>query len=484
MKIIVYLVFIIIPLYQLSSQPAIIQISERIGSEIDSTTRVYFGLFSKVKNYKRAYLEKQNEQLRFVIECDSAGKSSVEYLNINQQLFDDYKYWIDNFEVITQPEYADKHNYDSTFFKNCRVTGYYSNKNKKKINVTLMDSSKITGQLLYADDDFLVLYQSNENYSWKIRNEYLKCIYYRELLSVEEFDYDLIGGHHDLYLENKSDFNSYISYVGNESSLPLLAPEIKQLIISSQKESQSKKYPDQIAILKISEYYKLKVETKKANNKSSTMIFSFGSGFINLEKQITYKMTKNFRPTQKYIVKIPNVYYFYADALMNFDSTVNASFSYQNILSTNTSGPILNRFSANCFGVNIHFLDISGSLLKKEFSSLLSLIFGFEIYFMNYSVNWKEAFIKDELGDYNLSSTKNVSSLNPVVYEFLLGSKYNFKIVKGLIGSISAAASYIPNFGKMNLDLQIYGRTYKLDSDLSNFSHFGYNIKFGLGFTF
>ena len=471
------------------AQGNILQISERIGNEIDSTTRVYFGLFSKVKNYKKAYLEKQNEQLRFVIECDSAGKSSVEYLNINQQLFDDYKYWINNFEMIAQPDYTDKHEYDSTFFKNCRVTGYYSNKNKKQINITLMDSSKITGQLLYANDNFLVLYLSNENYSWEIRKEYIKCIYYREILKIEEFNYDLIGGHHDLYLQNKPEFNSYISYVGNESSLPLLAPEIKQLIISSQKESQSKKYPEQIEILKISEYYKLKVEQKKTSEKSKDkfklMLLGIGMGQIKLENNISCTMVMNFKPSQNYNITIPNVTTYFAEAIMNFDSLIDVGLTYQYLTDMVPIGLLLNQLTGNSLGINIYLLNLNGNLLNKESSLIWSLSLGYNLYFMNYSINWNDVFKKGELYyDYMKSLYKDLIFLNSVVYEYLLNSSFYFKVSKSLRASITAGLSYIPKFGKIHLELEQYNRTYKLDSESSNYTNLGYNIKLGIGIAF
>ena len=483
MKVKFLLILYFVACSYLYSQENIFTISERIGSEIDSTTRVYFGLFSKVKNFKKAHLEKQNEQLRFVIECDSSGKSYTEYMNIDSQLLDDYKYWVENFETISQVGYKDNHNYDTNYFKNCRVTAYYINK-EKNIDIILMDSSKIHGQLIYSDSNFVLIYKTNELYNWRQFDKLAVCIYYKDILKINDLSYDLIGGHKDIFLKNRYELNDYVSYTGEISYLHLLSPESKNLLKKSMEIVKNKKFYEPLGTFEISEYYQLKMSEKRSLEQISFLTLTFGKNIISSNSSVSCEMVKNFRPTVKYNIDIPSIHDFYCEAVFNLKSIVSLGLIYQTNPGSNSNGPILKQLSSNSIGVNLYLINFVSTLFTSRYFSLLSLVFGYNVNFINYTVDWKESVLWDEGGDYNFGLNKESKFLNSNISEITSKLIYNFNIYKGFIGSSSVGISYVPGYGGVYLNFEKFGRTYKLKSISGTNSSLGYNINLGIGYAF
>ena len=152
-------------------------ISERVGDEIDSIERRYFGVMSYVPGFVSAHFT--------VLADDSVAMkihSSIKDTSIvmPKTALTHFAHYFDNYEEIIQKEQLESV-YRVIYY--CRPLELFLP--QKKARFTLQNNINITGEILYANDTVIVLDTGKMPARWQNISKQYRIIHYSEIYSTE-----------------------------------------------------------------------------------------------------------------------------------------------------------------------------------------------------------------------------------------------------------------------------------------------------------
>ncbi|TAL68472.1 MAG: hypothetical protein EPN82_10805 [Bacteroidetes bacterium] len=210
----------------LGEEPKVIELSQRVGTEISQIERDYFGLFPNANGFISAQL--LNDEISgnyFLIQTEN-GQHEIK---IEENNILELRKVIENFEKIINRKNPTKLDIDVSLIRDWMKvnTIYYSDADK--VNLKLMNGDSITGQLLFFDDKRLCVYQYEEGLYYKNVEAKTRIILYNEVYSVKEAEYPVIKGNHFLYSENRKSMTDLSVLRDNDDKLKPL-PEVLEMI--------------------------------------------------------------------------------------------------------------------------------------------------------------------------------------------------------------------------------------------------------------
>lgn len=141
----------------------LVPLSARMGDTIDLEERNYFGLFPLYPNFESAKLYQVNETLyRLRLQLMDNGQSSEAVIELDNNRLAAIQHYIDNFESLFDNEQSVAWGYV------IKVANPVMHINRKSpgVEATLVDKSRRRGQLLYIDENVLVLSKEKTLQHW------------------------------------------------------------------------------------------------------------------------------------------------------------------------------------------------------------------------------------------------------------------------------------------------------------------------------
>ncbi|MCX6153550.1 MAG: hypothetical protein NT007_05270 [Candidatus Kapabacteria bacterium] len=232
------IILFIFPLIS-ASQDKEITLSPRIGNEINLYTKNYFNLFPMIDNFFSAkFYTAGTNHYTIIIKFATEANHKDSSISISDTLFNDLKFYIENFEPFYLKVKLQKKIKSSNFWKIIRPRlRFYTN---SKINWNDYLDSSYRGQLLFVQDEYFVAWMTDSIYNWTTFDENIKFVYFRE---VESINSTLIEGNFSKFnkIANSRNFEAGFQnyYSENDFYLPY---ELKKFIEKEKVKAPTKNY--------------------------------------------------------------------------------------------------------------------------------------------------------------------------------------------------------------------------------------------------
>lgn len=140
-----------------------VPLSERLGDTIETEEKNYFGLFPLYPNFQSARLYQVNETLyRLRLQLLDGDQISEAVIELDNNRLAAIQHYIDNFETLFDNEQSVAWGY---VIKVANPV-WHINRKSPSVEATLVDKSRRRGQLLYVNEDVLVLSKQRALNSW------------------------------------------------------------------------------------------------------------------------------------------------------------------------------------------------------------------------------------------------------------------------------------------------------------------------------
>ncbi|MCX6153549.1 MAG: hypothetical protein NT007_05265 [Candidatus Kapabacteria bacterium] len=189
MKFILITILLLFPLISASQDKEII-LSPRIGNEINLYTKNYFNLFPMIDNFISAKLytaTSGNYSIKIKFGTSASPKDTA--IIISDTLLNDLIFYIENFEDAYITENLNEKIKSSNFWSFVKPIVRYINSNSK-ILWDDFNNNSFKNYLLYAHNDYFIVWQSDHIYNWRKLTTNAKLIYFKE---VEYLNFELIN---------------------------------------------------------------------------------------------------------------------------------------------------------------------------------------------------------------------------------------------------------------------------------------------------
>jgi hypothetical protein len=447
-----------------------IEISKRIGMEIEPVHKEYFNLFPNIKSFKSAKLYKINDSIvQFEIASTPDGKIKYDTLpflksthSILEKLIENYEYIVEFenkgqiFEIIWSSELlkivTPKLNFND-----------YRNAFKFKMS----DNTIISGDLMWADSSFLVLAPDNSQFNWKDVEIQYKVYHFSEISSVLIPGKREFLGREDIYLLNLNYFQELSSFIEiNLDNEYIVVPEINNLISEKKK---SLKYEKPVQFNSIEELISLR-------QRDYTFVIEIGSNVL-YENFSNFILLQNFQGET--LLEIP-----WKGLKTNYPSII---FEY----------PIVGKLN---FGTGLNYISDDFSYSPAQRSGIISKGFTVTTY-LNYTPNYRNIFDFDFASNFEISykigtiiglfSNQIVINeyLNTQIYtnfdelnfqDIIFGGSAGIKLAYFITEKLSLNLQGLCNF-VLPVKIEDWNHRIIYLKD-QNFNYTGVGVIFGLGF--
>jgi hypothetical protein len=216
-----------------------IEISSRIGFEINTESKIYFNFFTKIENFISAKLLKQNDSvIYFKIEKNFKNNTLYDTLYLTTADHSNLRKIIDNYEyIISESDIDNPFNiqWNNTLLKILQPRIRYDNIHNE-IKFSHKDHSIIEGDLIWADSSFIIVGPTNTKFDWKDVTNQFKIYHYSEIEKFIKPGNKEFMGRKDIYHLNLlylQKLSSFIETFGEAEYLQV--PEFSKLIKTKQK---------------------------------------------------------------------------------------------------------------------------------------------------------------------------------------------------------------------------------------------------------
>jgi hypothetical protein len=160
-----------------------INLSPRIGSVISTYNKNYFNLFPKINNYITGtfHIVSPN-QFSITIKFGIEPKIQDTTISISDTLFNDLKFYVENYEEFYVNDSLQKKIKSSNFWTFARPRLRYLNNSKIEWRDNL--NNIYNGKLLYIQDDYFLAWMSDSIFNWRSVKNNLRFVYFREVESI------------------------------------------------------------------------------------------------------------------------------------------------------------------------------------------------------------------------------------------------------------------------------------------------------------
>lgn len=147
-------------------------VSDRIGSEIDTDERDYFGLFPGLEGFTIARTRKSaNGDVVIYLSREGSGGDST--IVVDAHVEPELRRYIEELESILR---GDSNARWDLLFDLAAQPDIRLKQHGKRAKVTIGDGVEIWGELLFASNDVLLLWQGDKPFAWQDRWEGIRAI--------------------------------------------------------------------------------------------------------------------------------------------------------------------------------------------------------------------------------------------------------------------------------------------------------------------
>ncbi|MEI6089372.1 MAG: hypothetical protein WCR42_02880 [bacterium] len=411
-----------------------IELTSRLGESISLDSRNYFGLFPDVKDYKSAVLYKNVGHNYFEI---SAGKSEVKSkIILSDSAVATLAYVIDNYEgIISEPT---NYKLNGKLISGLLRVSTQFNKKAKSVNITLRDSTKFSGFILYADSSNLV---TTPDSTYRPKSGNLRITGYYDIYSITNVDYPIIDGTQTLFVINNTSFKK-MAIFKNVAGISVTPPEVLKCISAN-------------PIPEVKEAYKSSLDFDKLYFKRMMVA-------VDYTYQLLYKNKYDFIVGND--IPILNLYLtHYCSLGLNCNYKISRRMSTEigykyELISYKMGNNVYNALYSNSFNINFGYTIWHSRKNQFEYNQLFSeLIGGVSIH--NYrNKSDKTQYVNTLYSKYLTGNSK---------LSYMIGTRMRYKINKTANLLISGFINYYDRWGKLRL--------YNMSSE-----NIPYNISYGL----
>ena len=456
-----------------------IELSPRVGSVIDTIERNYFGLFPDIKEFKQAvFLKKSNDSFDLKISYSVENIEKDTILTISDSTFKILNLVVNNYENMYDDE-----NPEIRFINRLKINKFHTANmtykyNEKLFEIETMNDEKISGSILYIDNEFLLIWTGNEKYRWQDVKENIKVFYYKEIKKIDGAEYELIGGNQNIYKSNFDFLKFYVPFKNLDNNI-IITPEINNCIEQYRSEIKTKvfKNPIDYQMLISSQYSKLFFA-------ASCGLLSDFSSDLNIVLSMNYNLNK-FQKT------ITNTFVFWTDVALGFNISerisIDAFFRYL---------PKFYELYGTGYGFNFHYKFYSGLLpLFFNLKNSLTATIGYNRTTIKSDLEWKNFIgLLDDYGaaDYSMAmknpkqSGITINSPVTVFQSVNVGLTYEMNLASWISINISGILYDFLNIKSNDFGAGFtnYGRTYTFKSEnvIDNTLPFYYGLGLKINF--
>ncbi len=211
-----------------------IELSSRLGKSISLDTRNYFGLFPDVKDYKSAVLIKNAGYNYFEITAGKLNEKSK--IILTDSAVTTLAYVIDNYEgIISEPA---QYKLNGKLISGLIRVSTQFNKKAKSVNITLRDSTKFSGFILYADSSNLV---TTPDRAYRATSSDFRITPYSDIYSISNVAYPIIDGTEIVFLLNLKSYQKNALFK-SVNGIKVVPPEVLKFVDQQQTRDMSKSY--------------------------------------------------------------------------------------------------------------------------------------------------------------------------------------------------------------------------------------------------
>ena len=397
----IFFLFIILTSGLLYSQNDLteVELSPRIGSEMDLYERNYFRVFMKVDSFQIAHFYKNttgNYLVKITYGDSKNPKDTI--INLLPDVFTGLKFYIENYEIKTYIESGKVTLSDSLWNIVKPSTKYFKNQ------VSWMDRDKITYRkdLLYIDSLFFVVWDGEGYYDWREIDKNIKIIFYNQVMSISSH---FVGGNLFKYKQYLDVIRGLLSFIDSFDDGYFYPKELLDYISTN-----IEKFIEQVNIIK--DVPKEKTYLKKLRGlgigANIGLPLFFSPNYILLKNYTNYLIDPYYEDIE---ISYPLfIYTIFIEKEFIFENNfIGASFYF--------SQPSINKsadFQFNYSSINIYYK--YGNILLKdayiEQNKLLdifnySLALGVSIRTANFKDNLHKSYYPENIDPYVINSNLN-----------------------------------------------------------------------------
>lgn len=417
-----------------------IELSARLGKTISLDSRNYFGLFPDVKDFKSAVLFKDVSINYIEI---TAGKSEEKSkIILSDSAVSTLAYVIDNFEgIISEPT---KYKLNGKLISGLIRISTQFNKKAKPMQITLRDSTKFSGFILYADSSVIV---TTPESAYRPASANFKITGFSDIYSISNVDYPIIDGTKAIFVINKESFLK-LSLFKNANGIKVAPPEVL-------------KFVKELPIEKNQNLYKSPLDYDK-------LYFKRIMVSANYSYQLLYKRKFDFKVwnTQPEVTLYLTNYYslgFNINYRITGGLSSELGYNYE-LISYNMGGKIYSAIYSNTFNFNVAYNFWHSKKNLFEYNQLFTEIqCGVNVH--NYKYKYDLMQYKNDIDNKDITANAK--------FGYLIGARIRYKINKTTNLFFASFINYYNSWGEL--------RGYDLTSEnITN--NFGYGISAGFGF--
>ncbi|MEI6089375.1 MAG: hypothetical protein WCR42_02895 [bacterium] len=429
-----------------------IELSSRLGKTISLDSRNYFGLFPDVKDYKSAVLIKNAGYNYFEIIAGKRDEKSK--IILSDSAVATLAYVIDNFEgIISEPA---KYKLNGKLISGLLRVSTQFNKKAKSVNITLRDSTKFSGFVLYADSSIVV---TTPDSAYRQKSGNLRITAYSDIYSISNVGYPIIDGTKTLFIINNNSFKK-IAIFKNVAGISVTPPEVL-------------KYISENPILKVKEVYESSLDFNKLYFKRFMVSANFSYQQFS-PKKLPLITIPEWRDITKPLI-MDRYYSFGFDFAYNITKLLQLQIGYQlqkidySLGQDYTTRTIL----GNGLNLDLYLNVWKNKNMRFEPQRLFAYLYG-GIQFDYYDYTVSNTF----LGPDNIHGTTGIDAKMRQSYHAGLSCKYNINHHYSI--NMSGFINYHPGFGTIYYwDGKGY---YYITKNIDNIISYG--LKIGLGSEF
>jgi len=216
-----------------------IEITKRIGYEINPIHKNYFKLFPDIEYFKSAKLYQINEFfLQFELISLIDDELKYDTLKINKSVYENLKKIIDDYENIIDPGKEDEIyeiKWTSELLKIIRPELNIS-RNRSKIKFQTVNNDIVEGYLMWVDSSYVIMAPSDAKFRWYDVERNYKIYHFSEINKILKPGTREYLGREDIYLLNLKYFQNNSAFVEiNYNDEYIVVPEFEKLLSEKEK---------------------------------------------------------------------------------------------------------------------------------------------------------------------------------------------------------------------------------------------------------
>lgn len=416
------------------------ELSTRLGKTISLECRNYFGLFPDVKDYKSAVLFKNVGYNYIEITTDKSEEKSK--IILSDSAVSTLAYVIDNYEgMISEPL---KYKLNGKLISGLIRISTQFNKKAKPVSITLRDSSKFSGFILYADSSIVV---TTPDSAYRPTNKNFKITGFSDIYSISNVDYPIIDGTQAIFVINKESFLK-LAIFKNVLGIKVTPPEVLNNI-------------NERSINKINKIFESDLDFDRIYFKRIIVSAYYSYQLLN-KRKFDFKLWNSLPEVTLYLTN-----YYSLGFNINYRLTGGLSselgYNYE-LISYNMNGKTYSAIYSNTINFNVLYNFWHSKKNLFEYNQLFTEIqFGVNVH--NYEYKYDLMHYKNEIDSKDITTKAK--------YGYLIGIRVRYKINESTNLFFTNFINYYTSWGEL--------RGYDLTSEnITN--NLGYGISGGIGF--